>query len=129
MLFVLAATTWTLAVSPPPFGNARHPVTREVARASPVRHEAPSGDFLQVAYRFYRTVVTPIDGPRCSHWPTCSVYAREAISRHGVVGLWLAYDRLLRGTQSSAARQLPVRLRAGRIVFVDPLEESTFWFP
>lgn len=130
MLFVFAAaTTWTLAVSPPPFGNARHPVTREVVRAAPVRSEVPTGDFLQVAYLFYRTVVTPIDGPRCAHWPTCSVYAREALNRHGVVGLWLAYDRLLRGTQSSAARQLPVTLRAGRIVFVDPLEESTFWFP
>lgn len=130
MLFVLAAaTTWTLTVSPPPFGSARHPVTREVVRAAPVRHEAPTGDFLQVAYLFYRTVVTPTDGPRCSHWPTCSAYAREAVSRHGVVGLWLAYDRLLRGTQSSAARQLPVTLREGRIVFLDPLEESTFWFP
>ena len=129
MFLMLAATALTLSTSPPPFGSARHPVTREVARAAPVRLEAPSGDFLQVAYLFYRTVVTPIDGPRCQHWPTCSVYAREAISRHGVVGLWLAYDRLLRGAQSSAARQLPVTLRAGRIVFLDPLEESTFWFP
>jgi len=130
MLFLVAAvSTLVLSVPPPPFGGARHPVTREVARTSPVRREVPAGDFLQVAYLFYRTVVTPIDGPRCPHRPTCSAYAREAISRHGVVGLWLAYDRLLRGAQSSAARPLPVALQAGRIVFLDPLEESTFWFP
>ena len=129
MILILAATTWTLSAAPPPFGSARHPVTREVARAAPVRREVPAGDFLQVAYLFYRTVVTPIDGPRCAHRPTCSAYAREAIGRHGVVGLWLAYGRLLRDTRSSAARRLPVTLQAGRIVFLDPLEESTFWFP
>jgi hypothetical protein len=128
MFLMIAATVLTLSAAPLPFGSARHPVTREVARAAPVRREAPAGDFLHVAYLFYRTVVTPIDGPRCAHLPSCSAYAREAISRHGVVGLWLAYDRLLRGTQSSSARQLPVTLQGGRIVFVDPLEESTFWF-
>jgi hypothetical protein len=130
MLFLLAAAaSLTLTASPPPFGNARHPVTREVSPAAPVRREVPAGDFLRVAYGFYRTVVTPIDGPRCSHRPTCSAYAREAISRYGVVGFWLAYDRLLRDAHSSSVRQLPVALRQGRIVFLDPLEESTFWFP
>jgi hypothetical protein len=130
MIFVLAAASaLNLSASPPPFGNARHPVTREVSSAAPMRREPPTGDFLGVAYGFYRNVVTQIDGPRCAHRPTCSAYAREAVSRHGLVGLWLAYDRLLRGVHSSAVRQLPVTLQHGRIVFLDPLEESTFWLP
>ncbi len=130
MIFVLAAASaLNLSASPPPFGSARHPVTREVSSAAPARREPPTGDFLGVAYGFYRTVVTPIDGPRCSHRPTCSAYAREAVSRHGLVGLWLAYDRLLRGVHSSAVRQLPVAVQHGRIVFLDPLGESTFWLP
>lgn len=119
----------TLSVAPPPFGSARHPVTREVRRpASPASPE-PRGDFLGVAFGFYRLVVTPMDGPRCSHRPTCSLYARQAVARHGLVGIWLAYDRLLRDARSSSLRLLPTALESGRIVYLDPLEESTFWFP
>lgn len=130
MIFFLAAVSaLNLSASPPPFGSARHPVTREVASPAPARREPSTGDFLGVAYGFYRTVVTQIDGPRCSHQPTCSAYAREAVSRHGLVGVWLAYDRLLRDIHSSAVRRLPVAMQHGRIVFLDPLEESTFWLP
>lgn len=33
----------------------------------------------------------------CRYTPTCSVYAREAIERHGAaVGAWLAVRRILR---------------------------------
>lgn len=117
------------APPPPPFGSAHHPVTREV-RAFPAEPTpSPGGSFLEVAFGFYQAVVTPMDGPRCAHRPTCSRYAREAVARHGAVGLWLAYDRLLRDARSSAVRLLPTALVEGRIVYVDPLEESTFWFP
>jgi hypothetical protein len=51
------------------------------------------------------------------------------VARHGLVGFWLAYDRLLRDARSSAIRQLPVAFDQGRIVYLDPLEESTFWLP
>jgi hypothetical protein len=131
MLSILSTLSLlTLAVPPPPFGSARHPVTREV-RQPPASRSAPSpgGDFLGVAFRFYQTVVTPIDGPRCAHRPTCSLYARQAVTRHGLAGLWLAYDRLLRDARSSSVRPLPTALEQGRIVYLDPLEESTFWFP
>jgi hypothetical protein len=131
MLSILATlSSLTLALPPPPFGDARHPVTREVRQVPHVRPAQPGGaDFFQVAFLFYRTVVTPIDGPRCAHRPTCSAYAMQAVRRHGVVGLWLAYDRLLRDARSSAVRRLPVALERGRIVYLDPLEESTFWLP
>ncbi|WP_224364574.1 membrane protein insertion efficiency factor YidD [Hyalangium versicolor] len=131
MLSILSTLSLlTLAVPPPPFGSARHPVTREVQRPVSLHATpAPRGDFLGVAFGFYQTVVTPMDGPRCQHRPTCSLYARQAMARHGLVGLWLAYDRLLRDARSSAIRRLPTALEHGRLVYLDPLEESTFWFP
>lgn len=131
MLSILTTlSTLALAVPPPPFGNARHPVTREVRQVPHVRSAPPVGaDFFQVSFLFYRHVVTPIDGPRCAHRPTCSAYAMQAVRRHGVVGFWLAYDRLLRGARSSSVRLLPVALERERIVYLDPLEESTFWLP
>jgi hypothetical protein len=118
MLSILTTlSTLALAVPPPPFGNAHHPVTRDVRQVPHVRSAQPAGaDFFLVSFLFYRSVVTPIDGPRCAHRPTCSVYAMQAVRQHGVVGFWLAYDRLLRGARSSAVRRLPVALEAGRIV-------------
>ncbi|WP_456267278.1 membrane protein insertion efficiency factor YidD [Kushneria sp. AK178] len=47
--------------------------------------------------RVYQYGISPLIGPRCRFWPTCSNYAIEAIQRHGAVrGGWLALRRLLR---------------------------------
>ncbi|ART64500.1 membrane protein insertion efficiency factor YidD [Kushneria marisflavi] len=47
--------------------------------------------------RVYQYVISPLIGPRCRFWPTCSSYAIEAIELHGPVrGSWLALKRLLR---------------------------------
>ncbi|REC96218.1 membrane protein insertion efficiency factor YidD [Kushneria indalinina] len=46
---------------------------------------------------FYQYVISPLIGPRCRFWPTCSNYAIEAIQLHGAMrGGWLALRRLLR---------------------------------
>jgi putative membrane protein insertion efficiency factor len=45
--------------------------------------------------QLYRQGVSPLRPPSCRYSPTCSGYAVEAISRHGLVrGSWLALRRL-----------------------------------
>ena len=45
----------------------------------------------------YRLLVSPLLGPRCKYYPTCSQYALDAIREFGVLrGLVLAGWRLLR---------------------------------
>lgn len=47
--------------------------------------------------RFYQRNISPAFPPRCRFRPTCSAYALEAITKHGVLkGGWLALRRLLR---------------------------------
>ena len=47
--------------------------------------------------RFYQLFISPIIGPRCRFYPTCSHYTIEAIQQHGVLkGGWLAVKRIAR---------------------------------
>lgn len=45
--------------------------------------------------RFYKIVLSPFLPSACRFQPTCSVYAYEAIEKHGVIkGSWLGAKRL-----------------------------------
>ena len=46
---------------------------------------------------FYKRAISPYTPACCRYYPTCSAYAREAISRYGAwTGGKLALERLLR---------------------------------
>ena len=52
---------------------------------------------LRALIRFYRWFISPILGPNCRFYPTCSAYALESIDRHGALGgSWLAAKRICR---------------------------------
>ncbi|MBO1751172.1 membrane protein insertion efficiency factor YidD [Actinotalea sp. BY-33] len=52
---------------------------------------------LVAALRVYQSVISPMTGPTCRYYPSCSSYALIAVQRHGAVrGTWLAARRLLR---------------------------------
>jgi hypothetical protein len=111
-----------------PFATAAAPLLHEgapAARAARTSTLAVSPFYLP--FRFYQSVLSPIDGPRCAHRPTCSLYAIQAMRKHPGLGAFLALDRLWRGSESSALRSLPVIEDAGGLHFLDPLEESDFW--
>lgn len=47
--------------------------------------------------RIYQWTVSPLLGPRCRFYPSCSNYALEAVGRFGALrGGWLAARRLAR---------------------------------
>ncbi|GAA0571566.1 membrane protein insertion efficiency factor YidD [Halomonas salifodinae] len=47
--------------------------------------------------RIYQWGISPLLGPRCRYWPTCSHYTVEALRVHGpLAGGWLALRRILR---------------------------------
>ena len=47
--------------------------------------------------RLYQRLFSPLLGPRCRYYPSCSEYAAQAITRFGILrGLILAGWRLLR---------------------------------
>jgi len=53
--------------------------------------------FLVLVIRGYQLWVSPLLPAACRYYPTCSVYAIEALERHGALnGSWLAIRRIFR---------------------------------
>lgn len=47
--------------------------------------------------RAYQLLISPLLGPTCRYYPSCSAYAIEALREHGPLrGVWLAARRLAR---------------------------------
>jgi putative membrane protein insertion efficiency factor len=46
--------------------------------------------------KFYQKWISPGLAPRCKYYPSCSQYAVDAISIHGIKGVFMAGWRLLR---------------------------------
>jgi putative membrane protein insertion efficiency factor len=47
--------------------------------------------------RGYQLAFSPLLGPRCRFYPSCSHYAKEAIETHGAMrGTWLSVKRISR---------------------------------
>jgi len=47
--------------------------------------------------RLYQLTLSPLFGPRCRFYPTCSHYTAEAVRLHGPAkGTWLGVKRIVR---------------------------------
>ena len=52
---------------------------------------------LKILIRAYQVALSPLLGPNCRYYPTCSQYAIEAIETHGSLrGAWLTIKRISR---------------------------------
>ena len=56
---------------------------------------SPAARVLCFAIGLYRRWLSPLLGPHCRYYPTCSAYALEAVRLHGARrGTWLAIKRI-----------------------------------
>ncbi len=57
----------------------------------------PLAHVIALPLRAYRLLFSPWVGHNCRFQPTCSVYALEALERHGAaMGFWYATRRILK---------------------------------
>lgn len=75
-------------------------MTRHDDHAAPIADAPRKGIVARVllgGMHWYQRYISPLSGPRCRYYPTCSTYAVTAIEKHGAVrGTGLAAWRLLR---------------------------------
>jgi putative component of membrane protein insertase Oxa1/YidC/SpoIIIJ protein YidD len=75
---------------------------------------------------FYRGLIRPAIGTRCSLHPSCSHYFEEAAREHGLLAFPIAGDRLVREPDVVAAAEDPVQV-GGQTRYADPLRDHTGW--
>jgi len=52
---------------------------------------------LILIIRFYQKFISPLKGPTCRFYPTCSTYSIEAIKKYGPIkGSYLSLRRILK---------------------------------
>lgn len=77
-----------------------HPSQQKECSNEPIKEPVKISLFarlLLLPIYFYRYVISPLIGPRCRFYPTCSTYAVEAIKVHGAIkGGCLSLKRILR---------------------------------
>lgn len=93
-------------------------------RASP---DALTGSPGRWVIAFYRRQIGPVLGERCSLYPNCSEYARQAFARHGILGWPMVGDRFFR--EPGVAASGPPIVIKGRVLRADPLADHDFWLP
>ncbi|MBU1694626.1 MAG: membrane protein insertion efficiency factor YidD [Verrucomicrobia bacterium] len=76
---------------------------------------------------FYRNQIAPAIGARCSLEPSCSVYFLAASRKHGLLGLPMLADRLVREPSVVAEGRHPVQ-GDGPTRFADPVSDHDAWF-
>lgn len=58
---------------------------------------SPLAVVLRSIIKVYQTVISPLLGPNCRYYPSCSAYALDAIECHGACrGGWMAARRIAR---------------------------------
>lgn len=76
--------------------KATNPEVGKLARAARWLMRLPSLVLFGII-RGYQIVISPMTGPTCRFYPSCSAYAATALKRHGLFkGLVLGVWRLLR---------------------------------
>lgn len=81
---------------------------------------------LDWGVRFFQNYISPVDGPRCPMYPTCSAYARQALAKHGPwLGTMLTVDRLIHENEPQEWQHV---IRVGdHDRYHDPLSNNDFW--
>lgn len=86
-------------------------------------HSGPLTALALFPIRIYRRLVSPLLGPRCRYYPTCSAYAEQAVRELGPFrGTILAVWRVLRCNPMSSGGLDPLENR--RLFRSDPPDSA-----
>ena len=76
----------------------------------------------------YKNHISPVDGDRCPSYPSCSLYAEQAVKKHGFFMGWImTVDRLIHEGKEETAVSPYIHSHGEDLIF-DPVENNDFWW-
>jgi putative membrane protein insertion efficiency factor len=104
------------------YGNKTAEIKTEQRTGNPILKIV----FLKIL-KFYQRNISPLDGDKCSMYPTCSAYGVDALNKHGaVLGYVMTCDRLLHeGEERNYVKKIK---KFGYERYYDPVSNNDFWF-
>ncbi len=110
---------------------------REGADRSNVKTQGRAGNSMETQnskgsygvypVRFYKKVISGVDGNRCRMYPSCSRYCLDAVKKHGgFMGWIMTCDRLMRCGRDETVLGKKIG-PFGRELTYDPVGNNDFW--
>jgi putative membrane protein insertion efficiency factor len=107
--------------------SMRAPEAKPISTVRIEKAETPTRRVFLSAITFFQKNLSPLDGPRCVFYPTCSHYAHLAIEHYGVLkGIAMSGDRLIRCNPSAMSGHDHPLLPSGRLY--DPPARNAFLY-
>ncbi len=103
-------------------------VKKEEPKLSPFSLNPLSDGFLFI-FKFYQEILSPIDGPKCPYYPTCSQFGIEAVKNYGPFwGLLMLFNRQMREYPNLARdKWYPLVIKYGVLRVYDPPYRAYLW--
>ncbi|GEM_PF-1136690 len=94
-----------------------------------IEEENPVSEGLIILFRFYQKILSPIDGPKCPYYPTCSQFGIESVRRYGFFwGLLMLFNRQMREYPNLVKdKWFPLVVKYGVLRVYDPPERAYIW--
>ena len=89
----------------------------------------PASIGLLVLFNFYHRVLSPLDGPKCPYYPTCSQFGMEAVRKYGPLwGLLMLFNRQMREYPNLLKdKWYPLVIKYGVLRAYDPPCRAYIW--
>ncbi|MDO9558236.1 MAG: membrane protein insertion efficiency factor YidD [Syntrophales bacterium] len=85
------------------------------------------GYLLIQGVEIFSKYISPVDGDRCSMYPTCAAYSLQAVKKHGFfIGFMMTAGRLIHENNEMDYASL---IKVGnKYRFYDPVSNNDFWW-
>lgn len=89
--------------------------------------KSPLNSLLNAGLTIYQYGVSDLTGTKCSMYPSCSHYSREALKKHGsIIGIMMTTDRLIHEAEELERGKI-IKIKGSYYIY-DPIEANDFWW-
>ena len=126
MLILICFVVVFVTSGPTPGVYAEEEISRQPD--SPSSEEGLGFNPAQWLLSIYKKHISPVNGDGCPSYPSCSLYAEQAMKKHGFFMGWImTVDRLIHEGKEETAVSPYIYSDGEKLIF-DPVENNDFWW-